>query len=749
MLNFYFVHKFGGCTISSSPSDEYPVEQTQKLKKGSKQRMTSQQNKQQSKSKKSITKSKSKSVKSNKKKQENDDEIKIVQYRGIRSLFAIRAARRDALKGQKIPLLNIVYTTAFLQVFIVICITTIITLRKETEFFFLNTGQSFDGIFRLDHDGDISLLRTGNIINALHDKFSIFFNLTKDFSDHFIYPEDILIENTTSGNKHHHNLIPSAILQFEFKDEFMNTQTIEYQLNPSNYSILSSNTSKELISIIHNTHTIHSYFEIESYSFVNDVRNLWRWSIDYHFTMKQTSNRMLTEIDLSYQRIDTSVSWWNKDSTAFMGSVIASFGLCAFSIMALTRFAYKYGFCFLFDKNALKQIQFRIILPLSHLISLTCGLVYLINLSNIADFNDKWTLRLALAFCAWLAWCMLVFAIQTQGTEYGALFKTLKISFRPIMILIISLFPIAIGFILAGSLLFSVPNGEEKFTNPEMTAKTLYAVWLGDEVLDTFYAAGVGNIIAEIYMYTWGILFIAIIFNVGLAIVESNFFETIPQLEAPKDNSDSTNPHHNFNSNNSNNNSNYNSDNDTESKKDGSNDDEDSSESSDDDENIDNTEWELNEPETFKSDLYIFSNVENSFEYVPPKSSKHKESIRLNTVKSTKSGLKNRSNKKSKKFLYGDDHNSDGSMDLELDDEEKRQRNDKYIHLFISHLKHSVVSTISEGLIDKNVRKLLNKYPIDSQNELDTFQADIVRHYQHYLKNVKIEMSQFIANNNK
>lgn len=720
MFSFYIIHKFAGFSISISSSDEnFNLDKKVKSKKRTSIDTMSQVNK---------IKNKNKSNNNNK----SNDDIKIVQYRGIRSLFAIRAARRDALKGQKIPLLNIVYTTAFLQVFIVICITTIITLRKETEYFFLNTKQTFDGIFRIDDDLDTNLLRAGNIINALHDKFTIFFNLRKEYSDHFIYPDDILIENTTSNNHHHHNTIPSATLTFNFKDYFMDQQSMSYNLNPTNYSILSDNTSDELVSLIQNSHNINANFEIESYSFVNDVRNLWKWNIDYHVTFKQTSNRLLTDIEYTYDRIDTSVSWWNKDSTAFMGSVIASFGLCAFSIMALTRFAYKYGFCFMFNRHALtKIIQFRIVLPISHLISLTCGLIYLINLSNIADLNDAWQLRLTLAFCAWLSWTMLVFSISTQGTEYGALFKTLKISFKPIVILIISLFPIAIGFILFGSLLFGIPNGEKKFTSPEITAKTLYAVWLGDEVLDTFYAAGVGNIIAEIYMYSWGILFIAIIFNVGLAIVESNFFETIPQLEIPDDKVQDQQI--------------IDSKNAASSSSDTGHDDSSESEDETDQDEINNisknTEWGLNKPDAFKSDLYIFSNIQSSFEYVPPKSgiSKNKEAIKLNTVIKRKRGK----SKEKDIFLYGDqdDESSNPSQDNHLDDKEMKTRNNKYINSFVSHLKHQVVNKISEGLIDRNVRNLLNKYSVESQSEIDKIQPEIVRHYQDYLTNVRKELS--------
>ena len=95
-----------------------------------------------------------------------------------------------------------------------------------------------------------------------------------------MYPDDILIENTTMNNHHHHNLIPSATLTFDFKNYYMSQESMLYTLNPTNYSILSDNTSSELISLIQNSHKIYLNFEIESYSFVNDVRNLWRWNIN-------------------------------------------------------------------------------------------------------------------------------------------------------------------------------------------------------------------------------------------------------------------------------------------------------------------------------------------------------------------------------------------------------------------------------------------------------------------------------------
>ena len=329
----------------------------------------------------------------------------IDQYRGVRSLYEQRHQRVG--KRKKIPILDILYTTAFLQCLIVVCITVIITYRRETEAFFLNTKSSFTAIFGIDSVTESYLLRTDNVITMLHDKFQVFFSLNHEYCDRYVYPEDIKIENET-GNHSLHNLMPTATLQFVYDDDTV----MQYDLNPMNYSVLSDNTSSELIALIQNSHRIHSQFFIESYSFTNDVRNLWRWSIDCVLHFSEGSNRMTSSLTLNYDRIGHDVSWWNKDSEAFMGSVIGSFGLCAFSIMALARFTYKYGF--LWKWSLLKTLEFRVMLPISHCVSLLCGLIYLVNLSNFADWNDAWELRLVLAVCALLSWTMLVFGISTQ-----------------------------------------------------------------------------------------------------------------------------------------------------------------------------------------------------------------------------------------------------------------------------------------------------------------------------------------------
>ena len=121
-----------------------------------------------------------------------------------------------------------------------------------------------------------------------------------------------------------------------------------------------------------------------------------------------------------------------------------------------------------------------------------------------------------------------------KGTEFGALFQTLKLAAYPLFVLFVSVMPIYLGYVFAGSIMFTntqTLSFDTMFGNPEMTAKTLFAVMLGDEVFDSFARAGVGSWYAELYMYSWSILFICIIFNVSLVIIEITFFQTLPPLD--------------------------------------------------------------------------------------------------------------------------------------------------------------------------------------------------------------------------
>ena len=292
--------------------------------------------------------------------------------------------------------------------------------------------------------------------------------------------------------------------------------------------------------------------------------------------------------------------------------------------------------------------------------------------------------------------------------------------------------------------MFGIPDGNQKFTDPESAAKTLYAVWLGDEVLDTFYAAGVGNFVAELYMYCWGILFIAVIFNVGLAIVEHSFFQTIPQLEQTEGNENRTaDPSEAATSK-------------TKKSKtvrftDGTFSEDESSDSDADRHGNEgmNAEWTLDTPEEYKSEMYILSPVEpHGLDYP---SSSGKRAIPLTTVltripseeeivtplnESEFDGMHNGIMFRSDSELKRDKSTESVSSRTSLDEDTIRRRNAKYAKVFVAHLRSVVMKKIGERLIENDIPNLLIEFPVDSQKDLRALQKNIETQYENYLGSV-------------
>merc|ERR1712062_465420 len=172
--------------------------------------------------------------------------------------------------------------------------------------------------------------------------------------------------------------------------------------------------------------------------------------------------------------ISTDISWWDEASSAYISFIAASIGLSSISLVALSRFLYQYGLCFLCKMESIRKLKYLILLPLSHLLSCVCGIVYMLNLSQIYDLNDEWEFRFFLAITVFSSWCMLSIAINVDavvGTQYAALFKTIESSFIPIVNATIPILPIVCGYILCGSFLFGIPNhgpdGEQLFSSPE------------------------------------------------------------------------------------------------------------------------------------------------------------------------------------------------------------------------------------------------------------------------------------------
>merc|ERR1712013_232913 len=156
--------------------------------------------------------------------------------------------------------------------------------------------------------------------------------------------------------------------------------------------------------------------------------------------------------------------------------------------------------------------------------------------------------------------------------------------------------------------------------------------------------------------------------------------------------------------------------------------------------------WSLERPKELKTELYVFSNLESSFEYIPPKSSRNAESIRMSTVLSPK-------RRKSTSEVRNENVNTDAKgknvrrrqTDANLS-ESAKQRNAKYGNALAHHLKHTVLKTIAERVIVKDVGNLLTVLDddIDSVRDIEAAKEGIARQYRQYLANVKSQMAQFV-----
>ena len=178
----------------------------------------------------------------------------------------------------------------------------------------------------------------------------------------------------------------------------------------------------------------------------------------------------------------------------------------------------------------LKKLRFKVFIPISHIINIVFGTLNIFNLLNVIDMDDSFILRFLLAIACLFSWVILVFSVRSKGTPFLTLYKTMQLSSYPLLQLIISVFPLYCGYMYAGTLLFTPQQNDTLFGNPDMSAKTLFSIMLGDLINDGFQRAGVGIWYAELYMYTFIFLFKLCIYYLALIIVETVFFQTLPPL---------------------------------------------------------------------------------------------------------------------------------------------------------------------------------------------------------------------------
>ena len=107
------------------------------------------------------------------------------------------------------------------------------------------------------------------------------------------------------------------------------------------------------------------------------------------------------------------------------------------------------------------------------------------------------------------------------NTKYALLYQTLKRSVPNVIPFLIGIMPIFIGFTFLGLCLFW---NSERFTNVTDVMKALYAIVNGDSVYDIIVdITDKDNFFGQVYGYLFTILFIVVVMNVFIAIIQEAY----------------------------------------------------------------------------------------------------------------------------------------------------------------------------------------------------------------------------------
>ena len=107
------------------------------------------------------------------------------------------------------------------------------------------------------------------------------------------------------------------------------------------------------------------------------------------------------------------------------------------------------------------------------------------------------------------------------NTKYALLYQTLKRSIPNVIPFFIGIMPIFIGFTFLGLCLFW---NSERFTNVTDVMKALFAIINGDSVYDIIVdITNKSNFFGQVYGYLFTILFIVVVMNVFIAIIQEAY----------------------------------------------------------------------------------------------------------------------------------------------------------------------------------------------------------------------------------
>lgn len=169
----------------------------------------------------------------------------------------------------------------------------------------------------------------------------------------------------------------------------------------------------------------------------------------------------------------------------------------------------------------INNFQFIVLTSLILLLSSTTWRLLFLEAHTPISFWHRWLHATALL----LLWSSLVGYLQ-HNKHIFSIVLTLQWGTPRVLQFLLGVFPIFFGYALFGTIYFG--NKVEEFGSLSSSMITLFSLMNGDVIMDTFDALELHLFFAsgKVYMYSFISLFIYVVLNIFIAIVEEAFFAT-------------------------------------------------------------------------------------------------------------------------------------------------------------------------------------------------------------------------------
>jgi hypothetical protein len=167
---------------------------------------------------------------------------------------------------------------------------------------------------------------------------------------------------------------------------------------------------------------------------------------------------------------------------------------------------------------------------------LGCMCLILLSLSNLINIKahsptDNGPKLLAGLGCALIWFSLLAYFEHNKG--YYILVVTLKKGVPRVARFMVGVMPMMLGYAFFGMVCFG--SYSDRFESFSASMITLFAVLNGDVIRETFLNLDNGDfvVVSQVYMYTFICLFIYVVLNVFIAIIEEAFFSAWEVVQVP------------------------------------------------------------------------------------------------------------------------------------------------------------------------------------------------------------------------